>query len=485
MNERSAWRIVVGRLATIGLLALALGALFSTPARSLALAFPGARRWDSAIAIAFAAVVAGLVWGARRPAARWLHELATRLARWPARRVVGALVGLGLALRLAWILALPAPFTSDGRSYVHLAEELARGEAYVSESGALADWPPGYPLFLAPLVALLGDSRAAVQVANLALFGATALLGAWLARRAAGAGTAALVVLLLAVWPNLVTLCAVPSKELLLAALLPLAFCLQTAALERTGGRRAGLLVATGAVLGCGALVQPGAILLVVVFVVHLALTSRGAMSRLAGATALALGLAAVLAPWLLRNERVLGQPLLTTAGGAVFHGANHEGATGTYSPETAQPLHRGDEVAASRRHFAAGRAWIASHPLGFAALAVRKQVYFLGDDGDGVYLTLRQRGWSGLAYAAVKAVATGFWALLWAGILLAVAVRREGIAAHPSSLLVILTLLYFAAIDSVFEAGGRHHVPLAAGLALLALAALAPAAPANEGVAA
>ncbi len=46
--------------------------------------------------------------------------------------------------------------------------------------------------------------------------------------------------------------------------------------------------------------------------------------------------------------------------------------------------------------------------------------------------------------------------------------------------MLFLLTILYFWAIDSVFESGARHHTPLVGLLAILA-ASLAGAEPRRE----
>ena len=68
------------------------------------------------------------------------------------------------------------------------------------------------------------------------------------------------------------------------------------------------------------------------------------------------------------------------------------------------------------------------------------------------------------------KLGSNAYWWGIWALVLAAFFVR----AGTPwlrrrEVVLFLLTILYFWAIDSVFESGGRHHLPLVGLLAILA----------------
>jgi hypothetical protein len=455
------------------------------PARALFLVEPALRGPAGVtVALAAASTVALVAWRARRALTTALAQAAERAAAAPRRWLVLALA-TGIGLRLVWIAAVPTPFRSDGLSYAVLAERLAAGRPYVLAGGDLAHWPPGYPFALTPLVLLLGAARPAVLVSNVALFALLVGVTWWLGRPAIGAGATALACALLAVWPNLVTLAAVPSKELLLAVLVPAALGLTIAATRRSRAAAAGgMALAAGAVLGAATLTQPGVALLALPLAAFLVLSggSRGAV--VASIAALVVGQAAVMLPWMSRNQRMLGAPLLTTAAGSVFYRANNPAATGEHMKESQTVLAGLPELERSRRGFALGRAWIAENPGDFGLLALRKLVVFLGDDGDGVYHTLRHRAPPHGAYALARAGALAFWWVLWLGVLLATWRHRRALAAVPALLAGQLAILYFAAVDAVFEAGGRHHIPLAAVIALLAVSAAAhlPRVPAERG---
>lgn len=458
---------------SVALPLVAAYALFAVPARALFLLAPGLRGAAVvALAVLAASIVMLVAWRARGVLTGSLTRAAERAAAAPGRWLLLAIV-VGIGLRLVWIAAVPTPFRSDGLSYAALAEQLAAGRPYVSGGGDLAHWPPGYPFALTPLVVLLGGARPAVLAGNLLFF--VLLLGVtwWLGRPAIGAGATALACALLAVWPNLVTLAAVPSKELLLSVLVPAALALVLAATRRPRVAAAGgLALAAGVALGAATLTQPGVALLVVPLAAFVVLAGASRGTILAAIGGLLLGQAALILPWMARNQRVVGAPLLTTAAGSVFYRANSPDATGEHVRESESALAGLPELERSRRGFALGRAWIAENPGAFAGLALRKLVVFLGDDGDGVYHTLRHRDLPPGTYALARAGAVAFWWLLWLCILLARWRHRGSLAAVHVLLAGQLALLYFAAVDAVFEAGGRHHTPLAAVMALLAASA-------------
>ena len=91
----------------------------------------------------------------------------------------------------------------------------------------------------------------------------------------------------------------------------------------------------------------------------------------------------------------------------------------------------------------------------------VRKQVLFLGDDGYGVYeSTKRDLHPPAQLYAAAKAVCNLFWLGSWTILLLSCPTLFRSTGWPVWYGICVLPLLYQWAIDSVFESGGRHHVP-------------------------
>jgi 4-amino-4-deoxy-L-arabinose transferase-like glycosyltransferase len=469
------WTLLASRLAFLVFLLVVAEALFSVP--KLTFDALGRETLGTVAGLLVAAGAVGIGWLWRERAAGLARAAAARAAAIPARRWLVLAIAAGLALRLAWALLFPAPFTSDGLSYYKLAVKLANGEAYVTPTGGLAEWPPGYPFLLLAHFLVLGVHSWVVTVVNLLLFAATIPVVWALARRIAGEGVARLAVLLLALWPNLIAMAGVANKEGVIVLLLPLALLLYLAADERTRPWSSwGWRLGAGLALGYATLSQPGVMLAVGIFPVWEVLR-RTSLVRAAGRFALLLlGMALIIAPWTARNHRVFGQHvLISTNGGSVFYRANNPLATGGYVKHGERRLTVFSELEADAKGYQWGKEWIQENPGAFLRLAVRKQILFLGDDSMGPYESLR-RGLrlSDAPYAAAKLAVNAFWWGIWALILLAL-LTRPGWHRRPEVLLLVLAILYFWAIDSVFESGSRHHIPLVGLLAILAAGVASP----------
>lgn len=458
-------------------LLVGLEALFAVPELSWELAVPGREGLGTALSLGIVALAAVFLWKAREPVLARLEPVAARLARVPRGGWLTGVLLLGLALRLGWALAFPVNQTSDAGTYFDLGARLARGETYVtSDSGRYAEWPPGLPLLLSLVFQLVGIGQLAVLLLNLALFVATLLAVDALARQLTGEGPARLATLLFALWPNLIALSGIASKERVVALPLTLSFLFHLVGQESpSAGRRWLARAGAGLALGCAVLTQPALLLLPAAFVVA-DLLGRVPLRRALPAWGLLVaGMALVIAPWIIRNEQVLGRPVLTTNGGSVFYRANNPRATGGWIEHGERRLDHLGELEASDAGYRWGIAWVRENPDDFLALAVRKQILFLGDDAVGVYETLKRGlGREGPLYAILKLLACGWWWCLWLLILLGLSrwwprgPDRDG-RIPAGLLLLLLAFLYIWAIDSVFESGSRHHVPLAGGVAVLA----------------
>ena len=154
-----------------------------------------------------------------------------------------------------------------------------------------------------------------------------------------------------------------------------------------------------------------------------------------------------------------------------MFYRANNPLATGGYMPQGEQSLEGFDEVSRGKIGFRLGMEWIRAHPGRFVLLGVRKQILFLGDDAQGAYETLKRGlGIGGVRYAAWKAASNLYWWAIWAALLLVAASHsKPPLCANPLLGALVLTLLYLLAIHSVFESGGKYHLPLLGVLAAIA----------------
>ena len=466
------WTARASRLLTALFVAVALEALYTVPKYTWDVAAGGRSGVGILLALSAAAAAAALLWAARYRLAALLQAVGERLAAVPRRRWLALVIGTGLVLRIAWMVLFPAPFASDGLAYYDLAARLAHGLTYQTPQAEWAEWPPGYPFVLLVHFRLLGVSPLAVNVANLLLF-AGAMLAVYALARRLGEATARLAMLLLALWPNLIASAGVATKESVIIFLLPVLLLLYLRAGEEPApGKAAAMRFTAGMVLGYSTLTQPGILLFVGVFLAY-ELLFRAPVLRIAARLALLVaGMIVILLPWSLRNYRVLHTPVLvSSSGGDVFYRANNPRATGGWIPDGERSLRAYDELTRSRLGYQWGKEWIRDNPDDFLLLSLKKQVLFLGDDGVGVYETLKRGlGIGGKSYALAKLGSNAYWWGIWALVLAAFLVRAATSWPRRAEIvLFLLTILYFWAIDSVFESGARHHTPLVGVLAILA----------------
>lgn len=218
---------------------------------------------------------------------------------------------LAATLRLAAVLTLGdvADLHGDEGYYVRGARSLAAGKGY---PGSLR--PPGYPAFLAAALLAGGGELRAARIAQVlvALAGLAALFA--IVRARFGTGAASLSSLLVALHPTLISFTHFLWAETLVTALVLAAFwCLDRA--ERT--RRDGWLAAAGAALGAAALARDMLLLFVPVVLVWVALARAPRLGARVRRVALVVAPVVLLvAPWMLRNQALLGRPFVLSTNG-------------------------------------------------------------------------------------------------------------------------------------------------------------------------
>jgi Flp pilus assembly protein TadD/4-amino-4-deoxy-L-arabinose transferase-like glycosyltransferase len=244
---------------------------------------------------------------------------------------VGALVFLA-ALAVRWLhleYFRRAPFFSllvgDARAYDAWARRLAAGDWLGNEVFYQA---PLYPYLLGAWYALAGPGLLGVRLLQGALgalaCGLIAVASARLFGRTAGWAAG----LLLAFYAPAIFFDLLVQKAVLDLLLVSLLLLLVSLLVERVDRGRS---FWAGAALGLLVLSRENAVVLLPVLLVWLALRSR---PRLAPVLLCVVGAGLVLAPVALRNLRIGGELLLTTAQlGPNLYIGNHAGATGSYVP--------------------------------------------------------------------------------------------------------------------------------------------------------
>jgi Dolichyl-phosphate-mannose-protein mannosyltransferase len=256
-----------------------------------------------------------------------------------AERNGGRWVLAALAITLATGLGLRVGYAADGRdyqppdsrAYARIAESLyrdgsfdasppgSRGEAQPSSS-----YSPGLPFLVAGVYWLSGGVHLKLARIVLAVFGAAAVLLAYLlGRRLSGPLAGLLAAVALAIYPALIEYQGLLLTEPLASFLLPAGLLLSLRA--RDSGEF-WALAGAGALLGALALVRPE-YLVVALMLPVLALLAPGRHAtlrrRLLAAAVMLLATGVVLAPWTVRNLIELDRlvPVSTGGGKALYIG--------------------------------------------------------------------------------------------------------------------------------------------------------------------
>jgi hypothetical protein len=230
---------------------------------------------------------------------------------------------------------------------------------------------------------------------------------------------------------------------------------------------------ALGVVGAFAAFVRPSLLPLPLLLVAFALLLRPFRGRALAHAVAAGVVMAAVIAPWTIRNDRLLhGFVPISTNGGDVFYRANNPLATGDYTErgELDPWDYAADEAGWNAAAFRLGAEWIASNPGAFLGLMAPKQALLLGTDHFGPNYGLKRGcGVTDGRHDAAVALCDLWWAAFWVLAVLGAIRAREAFCRTPAGVAALLLVLALVAVHSVFESHSRHHVPFFGQLALLA----------------
>lgn len=345
-------------------------------------------------------------------------------------RLTRALLALALGAAVAFALQLPAVIADDSALYLSPARAWAEGRGLIESPGRPLEYRlPAYPLFLGIGFRLFGESLRLVTLMNLACHIAAVFL-AWdlirgLSRRAADAAAAAALV-----YPPLLTATAVVLQESFLSLTLSL-FAWATHRAATRPGRTVAFLA--GASLGLSVLGKVTALPLALPAALLLAV--RPSRSFLRPLLFLA-GIALLLLPWAVRNQRLFGRFEVTNNnGGHTFLGGTVSNEISDWYgfPEYRAAVRdweaegkRGEPVL-DRYLYGVGLSRIGADPIGWLELVAGRMVRFM----------LPARHW----LAAVGLSRTGtvsplyLWAAAFQGLLFVAAAWWAGVALRNRSL--------------------------------------------------
>jgi len=305
---------------------------------------------------------------------KWLEELPTE--GWVVLLATAALVP-----RVAWVMYMPAEPTSDCATYEGLGLSLAQGKGYQFPPefpAPTAFRVPLYPVFLAAIYRIWGHETLAVKLAHVFLGMLTVWLSYRIAREQLPSSGSRSAALLVALCPDyLLTTSLLLSENLATPLFLFSLWCLLLARPQSYSPR---WTLLSGFALGLAILAHPLTILTPVAALGWWCWSKAGWRQILRSASAYALGLVLVVLPWVVRNQRVVGYPTLSTEGGGALYWQNRPGSLPAgFRYEWLKEEVRGargialDEVDLHRSAFRLGFQSILQHPASFAARAVCK----------------------------------------------------------------------------------------------------------------
>lgn len=175
--------------------------------------------------------------------------------------------------------------------------------------------------------------------------------------------------------------------------------------------------------------------------------------------------MAAVIAPWTMRNKRVFGEPvLINTSGPLVFYSANNPESDGLYSPIPDQAQLESPADMLAHMAYCNEQAWafIREQPTAFARLVWLKLLHTWGTETTFVELI----NFSGASLGVFDPLLRFIVQIGWAALVIAwmmVAMRAVWLRIPPHALEIsagIFVLSKFL-VYSVYEGGARHHMPV------------------------
>lgn len=441
--------------------------------------------------VAFTLTIIVSIWFNRHLISHSITRVSVCISKICFRNWILLCLGIGIILRIGAAMIAPGAesFVSDTAAYWDLAQRLAAGDTYEHARGR-SFWPPGLPLLLAPFVSILGSESWVFVFVNLLLYIATTYVALSLAKQLIGDGSARIAVLILAIWPNFVLFSAIPTKEVVVALLLPMSvfFYLRGAEMVTQKDKIRWLnFVGCGICLGFAALTQPATTLFGFIFVGY-ELIVNASLSQKVSRLAIA-GVVTVLTvlPWTARNYAVHGEFIpINTAGGIVFYAANNANASGGWIPdhhfidsEIQLAREQGDEILENNLAYKKAFAWIKENKLHFLKLIVLKQTRFLCCDDTGAFIFNHPstHSVSNLFLHQVFAlISNAFWILL-ALLILYGALGTKKLAERnlPIAVLTLFSIYYLLTIFSFFESESKQHTQVVVFLALMASCAFQP----------
>jgi 4-amino-4-deoxy-L-arabinose transferase-like glycosyltransferase len=380
------------------------------------------------------------------------------------------IVVVGLLIRIAAIVAYSHVPESDELEYITMARNFIAHRGIFDTAGNAAMYNAGYPLFvLAPVFWLSGTNLLAVKLIN-ALLGCLAIMLCHAVAKQAGAGRPGRL-LAAAFWalylPASLYVVYAFKENLLTPLMLGVLWCV----LRLRHEMRPRVIIACGILFGLIALTGNAGLVLAVPLLFSIFYKNLFVPKKWAALLVIVAVAGAVTSPWLVRNARLLGAPVLNTNGGFNLYLGNNPNANGQFisiadTPRGAswEGLRKQGEIFASETLKKDAVTWIKNYPAQFSQLAVKKFFLFWSPpfhNGKGEASRLEQ---------LIRIV----WAiqyLLLCVLALATLAQRSGRTERTTALW--LALGAYSGVHMIFYVVFRYREPIMPLLCILAAMAL------------
>ncbi len=408
--------------------------------------------WVKQMPIGYVPVVIGLVLACVALNRRVAYRIETLILAISKRRFLLYVIALAIALRIAAVLLSGTIPVSDHEIYHGKAVSMLRGNGY----GSTAFFPPGMSFWLLTIYAIFGESVLAAQMVNAAIGGVLTWLTYDVARHIVPESAARLAAILAAFFPSLVVFAATLGYEPLLGCLILLAMSLF---LRRAPARSHPMwhVALIGVVLGAVAFVKPIGLLAPGIFTLCYWRHGTSIARSIRNGLILAIFLFATIAPWTMRNHRVLGEFVpVTTSSGVGLWMTNHEGATALNEPLPALPSGI-TELERNRLLWKQSWAYIFAHPDRFVRMLPAKAAYLWGTSSTVMAAVSADR-WDPINEAAAKCAINIAWTFI--AVLFISAVWRDGFCRSTVAFWPMVSMLaYLWGIHLFYEAQSRYHL--------------------------
>jgi 4-amino-4-deoxy-L-arabinose transferase-like glycosyltransferase len=385
------------------------------------------------------------------------------------RWLVAALL-VGLVLRALWGTVVPVEPISDSFLYREFAVSIAQGRGFSYLDGTLtAYWPVGTSAVYSVFFRFFPNPLAYIVGLNVAVGVAIVALTYDIARRAFSMRIGLIAAALVACWPLLIQFTTVLASELLFVFLILLTLSIWMR-FEWSAWKRG---VLWGGVLCAAIYVRPTALPLLVLLPLCEAWRSRSLKRALISMVVATSTAAALLAPWVMRNQDLLGKPVLVSSNfGTNLWMGNNPKSNGGYMD---LPPHEFSNEAVRDRHFRdLALQFIRENPLQYVHLAIKR--FVMTHDRETIGVAWNESGLSNAigqwCLMPLKLLSSLYWwsvaLLATGGAVLALWLRRVRLM----DALVWIPML-FVAVPVMTVGQDRYHIPIDPFAAIFAAFAL------------